>query len=71
MTLPVVLRRLAQAEIDDPADWYEGQRTGQGAGFTAAVRKVLDGIRARPDAHPVVHEDVRRGDGPSLSIHGS
>jgi hypothetical protein len=26
MTLPVILRRLAQAEFDDAADWYEGRR---------------------------------------------
>jgi len=37
MNPPVILRRLAQAEFDDAADWYEGQRAGRGAAFTAAV----------------------------------
>ncbi len=59
MNLPVILRRMAQAEFDDAADWYEGQRVGQGAAFTAAVRKVLMNIGARPESHPEVYDDVR------------
>jgi hypothetical protein len=57
MSLPVILRRLAQAEFD-AADWYEQRRAGRGA-FTDAVRQVLGGIAAQPDAHPEVHGDVR------------
>ncbi len=53
MNPPVILRRIAQAEFDDAADWYEGQRVG------AAVRKVLTNIAARPEAHPEVYDDVR------------
>jgi len=37
MSLPVVFRRLARAEFDDAADWYEQRRAGLGAAFTAAV----------------------------------
>ncbi len=59
MNRRIILRRLAQAEFGDAADWYEAQRAGRGAAFTAAVRKVLEEIGARPEAHPVVHEDVR------------
>ena len=59
MNLPVILRRIAQAEFDDAADWYEGQRAGRGAAFTAAVRRVLVAIGARPEAHPEVYGDVR------------
>jgi hypothetical protein len=29
MSVPVILRRLAQAEFDDAADWYEGRRAGR------------------------------------------
>jgi hypothetical protein len=28
MSLPVILRRLAQAEFADAADWYEQRRAG-------------------------------------------
>jgi plasmid stabilization system protein ParE len=59
MSLPVILRRLAQAEFDDAADWYEQRRAGRGAAFTAAVRQVLSAIASQPDAHPQVHGDVR------------
>ncbi len=59
MSLPVVLRRLAQAEFDDAADWYEARRPGRGDQFTDAVRDVLADIGNRPDAHPEVYNDVR------------
>ncbi len=59
MNLPVILRRIAQAEFDDAADWYEEQRAGQGAAFTGAVREVLMDLGSRPEAHPGVHGDVR------------
>lgn len=59
MSVPVVLRRLAQAEFADAADWYEARRTGRGAAFTAAVRQVLSAIGSQPEAHPQVHGEVR------------
>ncbi len=59
MNLPVILRRIAQAEFDDAANWYEERRTDQGAAFTAAVRQVLVSLRSRPEAHPRVYGDVR------------
>ena len=59
MNLPVLLRRLAQAEFDDAADWHEAQRAGRGAAFTAAVRQVLEDIQARPEAHPEVYGEIR------------
>lgn len=48
MNRPGILRRIAQAEFDDAADWYEERRTGQGAAFTAAVRQVLMGLGSQP-----------------------
>jgi plasmid stabilization system protein ParE len=59
MNRPVILRRIARAEFDDAADWYESRRAGQGAAFTAAVRHVLMDLGARPEAHPEVYDDVR------------
>ncbi|MGE3820311.1 MAG: type II toxin-antitoxin system RelE/ParE family toxin [Isosphaeraceae bacterium] len=55
----VILRRIARAEFDEAADWYERRRAGQGLKFTAAVRQTLEDLSAWPEAHPVVHEDVR------------
>jgi plasmid stabilization system protein ParE len=59
MSLPIVFRRLARAEFDDAADWYEQRRAGLGAAFTAAVQHVLDKIAAQPDSYPQVYQDVR------------
>jgi len=59
MNLPIILRRIVQAEFDDAADWYEAQNPGQGAAFTAAVRQVLTTLGSRPEAHPQVFDDVR------------
>jgi len=55
----VILRRLAQAEFDDAADWYERRRAGRGAIFTAAIRQIITKIAAAPDAYPEVYGDVR------------
>jgi toxin ParE1/3/4 len=66
MSLPVILRRLAQAEFDDAADWYEARRAGRGAAFTAAVRQVLTTIASQPEAYPEVHGDVREAPVPGF-----
>ncbi len=60
MNLPLILRPVARLEFDEAADWYESQRAGLGGAFTAAIRKVLIDIGARPEAHPEVHDNVRK-----------
>ncbi|HKB36648.1 MAG TPA: type II toxin-antitoxin system RelE/ParE family toxin [Gemmataceae bacterium] len=59
MSLPIVFRRVARAEFDDAADWYEQRRAGLGAAFVAAVQDVLDQIADQPQSHAVVLGDVR------------
>jgi plasmid stabilization system protein ParE len=59
MTRPVLLRRLAQAEFDDAADWFEKRAAGDGVAFTVAVRRVLTDLAARPDTWPKVYGAVR------------
>lgn len=59
MSLPVVFRRMARAEFDDAADWYEQRRAGLGAAFTVAVNVILERIAAQPDCYPQVYLDVR------------
>ena len=60
MSLPVILRRQAQVEFDDAADWYEQRRLGRGVAFTVAVKKVLMGISSNPDFYPEVYNEVRK-----------
>lgn len=59
MSLAIRLRRAAQREYDDAADWYESRRRGLGLRFVAAVRQVLNAIAARPDRCPEVWPGVR------------
>ena len=59
MSRPPILRRLAQAEFDEAADWYERRQRGRGVAFTAAVRRAVAGIAAAPDTYPEVYADVR------------
>jgi plasmid stabilization system protein ParE len=57
--LPVRLRRAAQSEFDEAADWYEARRQGLGLRFTAAVRKVLINIADNPDRWAEIWPGVR------------
>jgi toxin ParE1/3/4 len=59
MSLPVVLRRKAQAELDEAIDWYERQQAGLGVEFADRVQAVFDQISATPEMHAIVYSDVR------------
>jgi len=59
MSLPIVFRRVARAEFDKAADWYNDRQIGLGAMFVAAVEEVLGHIAAQPDFYPEVFQDVR------------
>ena len=59
MRLPLAFHRAARVEFDQAADWYDEQRTGLGAAFTAAVQNLLDQIRERPLLYPVALDDIR------------
>ena len=59
MTLRVRLRRAAQAEYDEAADWYEAHRVGLGVRFVAALRVVFAEIASQPDRYPEVWPGIR------------
>ena len=60
VTKPVKLRAAARVEYDAAGDWYESQRPGLAATFTAAVQQVFDRIASQPQLHAVVVRDVRK-----------
>ncbi len=64
MSLPIVFRAAAQAELTDAAVWYDGQRPGRGSDLVAEVRAVLAMISAQPDRYPIVARDVREASVP-------
>lgn len=61
MSLPVVLRPEAQADVLEARDWYDGQRAGQGDVFAEAVDQLLARIGETPELFGVVLGNVRRG----------
>ena len=60
MTLPVVLRKSARAELDEAFDWYEAQGAGLGVRFATWVQDTFDRIAFSPESYPVVTDDIRR-----------
>jgi toxin ParE1/3/4 len=59
MSLPVALRRAADAEFAAAAEWYEQQRPGLGADYVDAVQQALDLISSTPLLYSTVESDVR------------
>ena len=60
MSLPVVVRPLAEQDLAEAEDCYESRRTGLGAEFRDEVGKVLARLGETPLAYPVVYRGLRR-----------
>jgi plasmid stabilization system protein ParE len=60
VTLRLVFRPQAEAELIEARDWYESQRAGLGQVFTDTVDQAVASIIASPLAHPRVDEEARR-----------
>jgi len=59
MSLPVIVRPEAQADIQATHDDLEQSRVGLGRQFTTRVREVLERIEAMPELYGVIWQDVR------------
>ncbi|MFM8495013.1 MAG: type II toxin-antitoxin system RelE/ParE family toxin [Planctomycetia bacterium] len=59
MSLPVILRHEAEADIQVARDQLEAVRLGLGNQILARVREVLARIETMPELHGRVWEDVR------------
>ena len=64
MTVPLVMRRIAQREYDGAVTRYDRQRRGLGGRFVNVLRKSLERIAAQPDRYPLVLSDVREASVP-------
>jgi toxin ParE1/3/4 len=60
MSLPIIFRPVARTELHEAAAWYDRQKPGLGAAFTAAVEKMLSRISANPQRFGPVRFGVRR-----------
>ena len=60
MTLRVVYRRPAQAELEEAAVWYDKRRPGLGEEFINEIEQAIAGAAMAPLRYPTVFRDVRR-----------
>jgi len=60
MSLPIIFRPIARTELSDAAAWYEAQKPGLGAEFTAAVDQILSRVTENPQRFRPVRPSVRR-----------
>src|SRR5262245_33837833 len=59
MSLPVILRPEADADIQVTHDELEQSQAGLGARFVARVRETLERIETMPEMYGLVWQDVR------------
>jgi plasmid stabilization system protein ParE len=60
MSPRLILRRLAETDIADAADWYDSEQPDLAARFLSDIDQAFARIRERPLQFPVVSGDVRR-----------
>jgi plasmid stabilization system protein ParE len=60
LTLPVLIRRAAELDLERIEDWYDGQQPGLGHEFREAVDAVIARIADNPLAHPDRYRGARR-----------
>ena len=60
MTLPVVVRLEAQAELVEAWGWYETQRSGLGDELLGCLEAAIGRAARDPTLHAITHGDVRR-----------
>jgi len=59
VSLPVILRHEAEADVQEARDQLEAVRAGLGTQVLARVREVLARIEKMPELHGKVWQDVR------------
>lgn len=59
MSLPVIVRPAAEADIQQTHDDLEDIRTGLGEQFGARLREVFESIESMPEAPAIIWQDVR------------
>ena len=59
MSLELLVRGRAKADIRRAAKWYERQKEGLGKRFVAEVEAALERIEGNPEQHQIVHRNIR------------
>ena len=55
-----IVRPLAEADLEQTANWYNEEQEGLGSRFLSDVDQVFERIRERPQQFPAVSGDIRR-----------
>jgi plasmid stabilization system protein ParE len=55
-----IVRPLAEADLEQAANWYDEEQAGLGSRFLSDVDQVFGRIDAMPLQFPVVSENIRR-----------
>ena len=61
MSLPVITRDEAEADIAEAASWYERQSSGLGEDFVRSIDDCFTLISGQPEMFPVVYRQARMG----------
>lgn len=60
MKYQIIVRRLAERDLEEAEDWYNGQQSGLGAEFRGVVSDLFERLVDSPRIYPRVHGDVHR-----------
>jgi toxin ParE1/3/4 len=60
MSLELIIRPEAEADITQAFGWYEGRVSRLGSEFLLVLDAVFNSIVRNPDLYPEVHKHVRR-----------
>ena len=60
MSLRLIVRPEAEAEMTDAFDWYEDRVPGLGSEFLLCVDAAFNAILRAPQRYPQIHKIVRR-----------
>jgi len=55
-----IVRPLAEADLEQAANWYDEEQAGLGSRFLSDVDQVFERIWERPQQFPAVSGDIRR-----------
>jgi plasmid stabilization system protein ParE len=60
MSIPLIIRPEAEADLADAHRWYEGQREGLGDEFLLCFEACLAFIQRNPQAFSLLYQEARR-----------
>ena len=60
MTRHLIVRPIAEADVDEARRWYEKREQGLGDQLLVEIGHVMKSIRQNPEQNPPYYRDVRR-----------